>query len=628
MVYCRVMLLGPGGVGKTSLKRGLMGMKFDSRMNSTIVAEVQSLKPTMSDWENIEQGLEGGLEPTDDSLEREWVTQSIGSEWKEVTEEDEIEELAQLLAFVDEVKEGKSGSKSKKDHSEKSDFSEEDLTTIKLLIDSKILQEAFERAKTKKAECGQKIPPPSPFLHVWDCGGQPVFQEVLPVFLTARTMFLLLFNATKNLDLQIESVQYQQGEKIDRGYVNMSTLQLLEGWMSNIHSYLLKKDKEGSYLDYPRVIPIGTRGDKLSDVEKQQVVDRLIDSSYSKAFCKVLKHPLVVDNTTAGRGKQEDPNYQILRDVISTFATRKLTELTPITWILYRKVLQLLTSQFKDKNTISFNEAVAIGMLCKVEPEDVHAILRFYHELGVLLYFDKIESLQNKIILNPKWFVECLGMVLTLPGVGKEEYERRLEWDLLRTKGLLVQPLYIAVWKECEGIKPDDLIQLLAMFQLAVEVKTDEYDDRSARQFFVPAVLPYFTQDQQSQVAKGFLTAAPLHITFKSGYVTPGFFTRLITTMTKSPICSLYFKEGIFHNRVTYRFGEPAANLVTFTEMSSMIAIDVRQFGAGLLDKLQEDCLILKVGQSFCATCAVWFSTLSFCGCYFVMIVFFLLFFL
>jgi len=39
------MLLGPAGVGKSSLKRGLMSLPFDARMNSTIVADVQSLKP-------------------------------------------------------------------------------------------------------------------------------------------------------------------------------------------------------------------------------------------------------------------------------------------------------------------------------------------------------------------------------------------------------------------------------------------------------------------------------------------------------------------------------------------------------------------------------------------------------
>ena len=73
MAYSRIMLLGPGGAGKSSLKRGLMSKPFDSRMNSTIIADVQSVR-------------------------HEWV--QAGDQWREVTPEDDVEELARLLATV------------------------------------------------------------------------------------------------------------------------------------------------------------------------------------------------------------------------------------------------------------------------------------------------------------------------------------------------------------------------------------------------------------------------------------------------------------------------------------------------------------------------------------------------
>ena len=73
VAYSRIMLLGPGGAGKSSLKRGLMSKPFDSRMNSTIVADVQSVR-------------------------HEWA--QAGDLWREVTPKDEVEELAQLLATI------------------------------------------------------------------------------------------------------------------------------------------------------------------------------------------------------------------------------------------------------------------------------------------------------------------------------------------------------------------------------------------------------------------------------------------------------------------------------------------------------------------------------------------------
>ena len=76
-----------------------------------------------------------------------------------------------------------------------------------------------------------------PLFYIWDCGGQPVFLEVLPAFLTSRTMFLLLFDGSKDLNSRWRSVQYQQGRKIQGEKVNITIIELLQKWMSNIHAH-------------------------------------------------------------------------------------------------------------------------------------------------------------------------------------------------------------------------------------------------------------------------------------------------------------------------------------------------------------------------------------------------------
>ena len=71
VAYCRVMLLGPAGAGKSSLKRGLMKLPFDSNIDSTIVANIQS-------------------------LDFQWAT----AEWRELNKDDEFDELSRLLALT------------------------------------------------------------------------------------------------------------------------------------------------------------------------------------------------------------------------------------------------------------------------------------------------------------------------------------------------------------------------------------------------------------------------------------------------------------------------------------------------------------------------------------------------
>ena len=76
-------------------------------------------------------------------------------------------------------------------------------------------------------------------------------------------------------------------------------------------------------------------------------------------------------------------------------------------------------------------------------------MLNFHHELGVLLYYPHVKSLKDKVILSPRWFVECLGKVLTLPGEGVAGgHGMKREWDLLQSKGILVEPLFTVAWQD------------------------------------------------------------------------------------------------------------------------------------------------------------------------------------
>ena len=78
VAYGRVGLIGPAAVGKTSLKHGLMNKPLPSIPESTIVADVDTVRPVSYQW------ARAGSSGT--------------TYWKEVNERDEVEELAQLMA--------------------------------------------------------------------------------------------------------------------------------------------------------------------------------------------------------------------------------------------------------------------------------------------------------------------------------------------------------------------------------------------------------------------------------------------------------------------------------------------------------------------------------------------------
>ena len=558
------MLLGPAGAGKSSLKRGLMHQPFDSNIDSTIVADIESVST---------------IRPVD----YHWAT----AEWRELTPYNELDELSQLIAYIP------SETVLSNEEAVRLYPPLQSIIPSELVIENqqsilpskKIQNIVIQRAISKPVD--QK---PQPLLHVWDCGGQPQFLEVLPAFLTSRTMFLLLFDASEDFNNKWTSVHYQQGRKTSGEEVNITVLELLHKWMASIHAHLARIQK-GALPDYPRMIAIGTRGDKLSPEKKDEISENLMHSIEEKAFANILKRVCIVDNTTAGMEDKEDETYKYLREEIYKLASEKLVVKTPIKWVLFRKVLQVLVSESK-KNIISLSEACAIGVDCKINAENVPQVLMFYHELGVILFYPHIQGLRDKVILSPKWFVDCLGKVLTI-----QQSEHFQMWQLLHEKGILVEPLYRAVWRNCEGIRPEEMMQLLVQFRLAVEMKKNLFYDPNVKQFFLPAALRKFTDDTSSDPK-----ASSLHIAFATGYVTPGFFTRLVATMPDSPKYDLYFHKLItlFHNRVTFQF---SGSHVVLTELLSAIQVDViHEDGTSNTEK-QSICHDVKV-CTFCIHCS------------------------
>ena len=618
VMYGRVMLIGPAGVGKSCFKRGLMGQRFNNRMNSTIVADVQSLIPS----EHASSGRKRALNHEQTLGAEDKFLIWFNEKWCEVTEEDEIQEIAELLVLVGQIDSSTTASSHSSNETMRRRFQ-----SLNRKFKSRILEKAFARAEVMNVANLK----PRPFFHLWDCGGQPMFLEFLPIFLTSRTIFLRFFNAAIDLKQPWESSYRTDGkEVVSQGKVNMSTLEMMQRWIALIYSHLLKKEDQSTDCDaladpgYPRVIPIGTRGDELDSKTAEAVLREVKDSIKGKpALHHVLKQPVIIDNTTSGIGDKEDPGYKRIREEISNITQSKLKKDTPLSWILFRNLLHLFPKTSRNSiNIISVHDVHAIASLAKVQASDVEAVLGFYHELGVLLYYPNVKGLEQKVILNPQWFVECLGKVLALPGATEERYEDKAEWELFRTKGILVQRLYTNVWRECQGVRPEEFMELLTHFQLAVEVKVEAevYLYEHSKKYFVPSVLPYYSSDNDQEdlsvtqfafssavnVGKiSIIKAAPLHVTFHAGFVVPGFFTRLATALLQDrgesyPIkLRLYFekdKNNIFHNLITYEMQSLPSHYVVLTEHANTIEISFTCLSIGQpYKKIQRCCVNLKV---------------------------------
>ena len=554
VAYARVMIVGPGGVGKSSLLNGLMNLPLPCEAYSTQVADTFSLRPT----------------------ESYWACSQEGKFWTKITDADEIKGLAQLIQTILDHKDFNSATGSDVSRSQPAPKFDHPLI-------EEILKEILSVITTDDPFIEEEV-----YLHVWDCGGQPVFLKILPAFLTARTLFLLMFDARRDLHDQCRSLTYFKGRATEH-LEDLSTLDLMVQWISTIHATLLNKklffdkesDEDEEVPKYPRVLPVGSHGDDISVKErKHEILENISSEIADKVFSDIVLDGAIVDNTTAGKGEmKEDYTFKLIRETVSRFATKDLAIRTPITWLLFRKVFQRYARTQK-KPVVPLKEVKELCRACLIPEDTLTSILAFYHDLAVFFHYSDIPSLKSCVIADPQWLIKQIARLLALEG--REEYRNDRLWKLLREDGILVESLYQEVFKAQKELQPQQVVDLLEHFLIIARISTKKHNG-PGRKYFIPSMLPYSPKvDDPHSTSTAINSAIPLHLVFSTNYLPPGFFTQLAAVMSKHPKCYLPVSEKIYRNCTQFLFGSPGQQLdrLFITEEKLSVRIDIQRINS------------------------------------------------
>ena len=616
------MFLGPGGSGKSSLLDGLMNQPLRPD-ESTALADTWHIK-------------------------YQWVEAADAAEdaWKAVTEEDEMQEIAALSRLVvSEAAYIENWAKAQAVLEFMPVLAKE--TTLHVLHANQKyakraaqIHEVVTQSVTDKALLSNSHP--EVVMHIWDCGGQPVFLDILSAFLTKRTMFLLLFDASLPLNSKYQEIWRSKGKKYPGKEQNITILQLMIQWMKLIHGSLVAKNEKGTddketkqgettqdeanvergqpslLYQCPRMMIIGTHGDVPSKQQQDEVLKQLSASCEDMPFQDILECKLIVDNTTAGKKEKQDPHYRDIRRMIYDF-TQSLTTPTPIAWVAFRKVLQ---NTVGDSPVLSYEEVIPIAEKCGIPKEAILSVLHFYHQLGVFLHYTKIELLSTTIIARPQWLIQQLCKLLMPDMFGSRPERLTRLWKILEGKGVLLECLYRQIWLKCELKEgAQALVDLLEYFDLAKEINSipRELQQYKGRQYFVPCMLKARSQEGSMKSTTGppqrnIREAETLHITFITGCIPPGFFVRLAARMINSERCTLSFERGMYRDSITFRFGE--LDRVTISEPKFLESVQVNFIRVARRERLAihfaASCLAFRKELStMCEKALSWFPSIE-----------------
>ena len=393
-------------------------------------------------------------------------------------------------------------------------------------------------------------------------GGQSVYYDTYPIFLTHRAIYILTCNLSRDSSQKDNApTKKSMSGKIEDTCCSKTNLDYLDFWMSSVYSLFSSNTNHQETL-LPEMLPpvflVCTRAVKpyRTDVDPRGLASEIYGSLKDKVYGKLLKGLFVVDNSKSGSG-DECPGVIKLREKVLSFAKKlpQVNEAIPLKWLKYENVLHLLSKEGYNWVPIEKARQIAAEECGICDDNQFRTLLNFLHDQRVLIHFTESPELENVVILSPQWLIDVFKKVITFKGWEDVEDDFKELWRNLEDHGILAEKLLDHTWKHLFVNQENCLKSLIAImerFSLLCEWPSEE----STKQYLVPSMLrspP--TSDVLELLASASIPS--LFVRFESRRVPPGLFSRLIVLFHvwaqkrwKSPIKPLLFNNlALFHIR-------------------------------------------------------------------------------
>ena len=454
---------------------------------------------------------------------------------------------------------------------------------------------------------------------LWDFGGQSVYYATHPLFLTARAIYLLVFDLSRGA-LQRAKPVVRQGtfKKFDDSFGLKTNLDYLDFWMTSVAS-LANQDGNNVVTSYsemlppnlPRVFLVCTHADTPHGGGDASALAReIFGSLHSKVYnTHLYENVFAVNNTKSGL-QSECPEVTRLRKEVHAVARElpQMKESIPIKWLHYEKVLEVMKEDGNKWITLERAKQIASEVCNIVDDKQFETLLDFLHDQRIVIHFDDAPELSRLVVLDPQWLVDVFKKVITIKPYCYQEKEFRELWFNLETTGILDEKLLEHVWDPLFDNREtsDSLVAIMEKFSLLCSWPSSHAS--CSKQYLVPSMLmSHPPEDIAKLVASAQIPS--LFVKFESGHVPPGLFPRLVLQFFRwgkeefwSPM-----NPQLYHNFARFfTFGDDDCSVIILCHSSSIEIVFHRgNVGVQLADELQTKMnLTVAVGHdTFDVTC-------------------------
>ena len=638
------MIIGQERTGKTSLKRSLKGEFFNPNEGSTkgIETDPSYFKVSTDVWRTGKNSKDSESEPTF-SFEHQAAQSIVESLMKKETNTPNAEDYSRSPSdsgtessnVMESAMSDQSPRDFKPDEKAKADSAKEP----RAKVTEPTLQNSQDHLRVPKlpeeivtlVQRLLKLNSDEDDIYsvIWDFGGQSVYYDTHPIFLTKKAIYILTCNLSHDPSLKANALTRKSvfGKKEDT-FCSKTNLERLDFWMSSVYSLVSPNTNRQETLSpemLPPVFLVCTHADKpyRTDVNPGDLASEIYGSLKDKVYGKLLKGLFVVDNTKSGRG-DECQGVIKLREKVLSFAKKlpQVNEAIPLKWLKYEKVLHLLSKE--GYNWVPIEKARQIAKEeCGIDDdEQFRTLLNFLHDQRVLIHFTESPELENMVILSPQWLIDVFKEVITVKSWQDVDENFEQLWCNLEKNGILDEKLLDHAWRDLldkqEPPYKSSLISIMERFHLLCPWPSDG----TTKQYLVPSMLmspP--TEDVLEHL--NCVRIPSLFVVFNSGRVPPGLFSRFVLRFHR--FCQEEWKSEInpelFNNFAMFHIIPDRAISIVIMLYSSSIEIvfhdggDTRDLNTSraiysqlkcLLEDIRKDSFWLKhMKYEMCFCCPV-----------------------
>ena len=393
---------------------------------------------------------------------------------------------------------------------------------------------------------------------IWDFGGQSVFYDTHPIFLTEKAIYILTCDLScdpySKADTPVKQDRYCQ--EIRDEFCEKTNFDYLDFWMSSIYSLVSNNtdcQEPSSSETLPAVFLACTHADEPYTTEGNPS-EEIFGALRDKIYGSLLKDFFVVDNTKSGSNDECEGVKNLRQAVLSVAAELPQMKVPiPLKWLRYEKVLYLLMRE-EGLARISMKDARKIASdKCGIDDDEIfRTVLDFLHDQKVLINFDESPGLESMVILNPQWLVDVFKEVITFKSFNHKDQSVQRLWSEFENNGILERKLLDHVWRRFNDDQDicKSLIAIMERFNLLCRWPSEG----TTEQYLVPSMLRSPPTDDVLKLLAS-RRIPSLFVRFESCRVPPGLFSRLtllfhhwVQDKSKRPkIPKLFNNFALFH---------------------------------------------------------------------------------